>query len=215
MLSFANNECWSRLVFWWPSLEIQTLLWAYIFLFCWLLRMLKAICSENVKQIPVLQSSSGGHWPWLEMILVLFWLSSVLAQTGMSSFCSWDQVFFLKRFLLCLLQVLVVQRWSFCAFSVLLLYLPWAGRGRGLVPLGKAAWLTQSCVGVLSLRAYFIHSWFFLPPSFSVAGPVPRWISLWHGIKCQGSVVCSLNCPSWAAFTRERVSGFYMSTRLA
>lgn len=110
----------------------------------------------------------------------------MLAQTWTSSFCRWDQVVILKRFL-CLLQVLVMQWWSFCAFSVLLLCLPSAASGRGLVAVDKAAWLTQSCVGVLTLRAHFIHSLVLLPslpPSFSVAVPFASvYLSVtWHEV---------------------------------
>lgn len=168
-LSSLQNTCIQRccllLMSVGADLSSGDLLWKFklhfgaIFFFVeWLLRMLKAISNENVKQISVLQSSSGGHQPWLKMILFFFGLGSVLAQTWLSSFCSWDQVVILKRFLLCLLQVLVMQWWSFCDFSVLLLYLPSADSGRGLVALDKEAWLTQSCVGVLCRIAYFIHS---------------------------------------------------------
>lgn len=48
-----------------------------------------------------------------------------------------------------------MQCWSFCAFSVLLLCLPSADSSCGLLAVGKAAWLTQSCVGVLKEPTLF------------------------------------------------------------
>lgn len=112
-------------------------------------------CKTNLSVAVKLRRSSAliKNYP-----VFFFGLGSVLPQTWLSSFCSWDQVVILKRLLLCLLQVLVMQWWSFCDFSVLLLYLPSADSGHGLVALDKEAWLTQSCVGVLCQIAYFIHS---------------------------------------------------------
>lgn len=102
----------------------------------------------------------------------------------------------------------------FCAASVSAL----SQRRLWVVALDKAAWLTQSCVGVLSLRAYFIHSFgSFLPASFSVAFPFASvYLSVtWNKVSRRCSDLIRLLSLTCFCSGRNRVTGFQGGTRLA
>lgn len=102
---------------------------AIFFFFEWLLRMLKAISNENVKQISVLQSSSGGHQPWLKMILFFFWFgfsaSSNLTEflLQLRSSCYLKKISFVSATSAC--NAVMEFLWLFCAAPVSALCWQW------------------------------------------------------------------------------------------
>lgn len=128
--------------------------------------MLKAICSENVKQIPLLRSSSDPGF-----ILVGFSASSNLNEFLLqprSSFCL-KKISFVPVTSACnaVMEFLCCS----CVCPELTVAVGWF--------LDEAAWLTQSCVAVLSLRLLYFHSFgsSSLPP-FQWLVLLPQWISL-------------------------------------
>lgn len=211
VLSFANNECWSRLVFWWPSLEIQTLLWVWFFLFfCVTFENAEGYIQWKCKTNPSFAVKLRKSLAFIKNDPVFF-LFRFSAGSNLNEFLLQlrSSCYLNNLIILCLLQVLVMQWWSFCAFSVSAL----TDSGRGLLALGKAD--PKLCRSAQSKSLLYSLFWFFLPPSFSVALPFAS-VDLsvtWN--KVSGGVLTSLKCPLTCFYSgKSGVTGFCMSTRL-